>query len=75
MNKIIRTKYKNAKEEWLQKKCEEIAQSQRTDPKDVYKKVKHLVGSRTSSTSGCIRARGHCYHREGEDSRKTVTMH
>ena len=55
VNKEIRKQCKEAKDKWLEEKCQEIEQHS-LNPKEMYKKVKEIAGKRSSPASKCIRA-------------------
>ncbi|XP_047494947.1 uncharacterized protein LOC125043038 [Penaeus chinensis] len=57
LDREIKIKCQEAKEAWVNAKCEEIEQSKNTDPASMHKQIKDLAGKKTCSSSGCLRAK------------------
>jgi len=53
----IKRKINLAKEEWLNKKCEEIEQSKQKDPAEMFKKIKEISGQKLCTSPGCIKSK------------------
>ena len=59
-NKIIKKKYAEAKEEWLNANCRDIENLKNKNSKLMHKKIKELSSHATSSTcssGGCIKSK------------------
>ena len=60
INKEIRYKCYKAKEEWLNKKCNEIETHHHGNARDMYKQIKELTNKRTYNKTGCLKSKeGH----------------
>jgi len=57
LNKEIRNKCNEAKENWLNEKCEEMEKVHQQNSQDMHKKIKEICHTRGSPTSGCIKSK------------------
>ena len=57
LDKNIKDKCREAKESWLNDKCAEIEQDQRTEPAGMHRKIKDITGHRSCSSTGCIKSK------------------
>lgn len=55
-NRVIRNKCNIAKEEWLDKQCQEIESTKNTKDFIMYDKVKKLAGKKRYNKAGCIKS-------------------
>jgi len=53
---LIKDNYKEAKDAWLNSKCEEIEKCRNKDPATMHKKIKEISGQASCSSSGCIKS-------------------
>eukprot|EP00794_Sanderia_malayensis_P016535 gene16535-18213_t len=53
----IKSKYREAKEAWINEKCEDIERYKNTEPSHMHKQIKELAGKKACSSSGCLRAK------------------
>ena len=57
LNREVRRKCRETKEEWINNQCAEIERCRTTDPSSLHKKVSTLIGKKTCTSSGCIKAK------------------
>ncbi|GFS18692.1 RNA-directed DNA polymerase from mobile element jockey-like [Elysia marginata] len=57
LHRAIRKKCDEAKEVWLNSKCKEINQQQNNKQHMMYKTIEEVVGRKTCSPSGCLKAK------------------
>eukprot|EP00794_Sanderia_malayensis_P018471 gene18471-20322_t len=53
----IKSKCREAKEAWINEKCEDIERYKNTEPSHMHKQIKELAGKKACSSSGCLRAK------------------
>ena len=57
IDKEIRKKCREAKEVWINNKCEEIERYKNVDSAAMHKKIKEISGQKSCSASGCIKSK------------------
>ena len=57
LNREIDAKCIEAKEDWLNSKCEEIEKSYHKDSRNAHKNIRELSGKRQGSSTGCIKSK------------------
>jgi len=54
INKQVQKQCKEAKEKWLEEKCAEVENLRNVSPKEMFQKIKQIVGKGSKSASKCI---------------------
>jgi len=67
MDRLVKRKCNEAKEDWLNKQCEEIERNSKIDSKTLHQKIKEVTGKKTSAKTSCLRARDGSILMEKED--------
>ncbi|MCH9665805.1 MAG: hypothetical protein K0U41_08180 [Gammaproteobacteria bacterium] len=57
LDKEIKTKCRDAKEEWLSLKCAEIERKKNINPAEMHKNINEIAGQKFCSSSGCIKSK------------------
>ena len=57
LDKLVKKKCNEAKEEWINMQCREIEEHANFDSKLMHEKIKDVTGKRSSTKTGCIKSR------------------
>ena len=57
LNKQITTKCNEAKEKWLNEKCDDIEKNHKHDSKSMHARIREINGKRICSAPGCLKSR------------------
>ena len=56
IHNIVLQKGKEAKEQWLEEKCQEIERQKYQNPKEMFKRIREITGKMVSRQSACIKS-------------------
>ena len=56
IHNIVLQKCKEAKEQWLEEKCQEIERQKDQNPKEMFKRIREITGKMVSRPSACIKS-------------------